>query len=321
MAKDYYKTLGVSRDASQAGIQKAYRDLARKYHPDLNPDDEAAKDKFQEVQTAFDVLNDTEKREMYDRYGSAFEAMGSGGGRGGAQWGAAGPGQFHFEDVDLGQVFGEGFSGDFGGGLGDIFRQFRQGGTRADARSTSSSARKGGDIHHEIEIPFGVSITGGDVQVTVHRRTGKKETIAVKVPQGIEDGKKIRVRGQGDAGRGGARGDILLTVRVAPHPSFTRRGNNLLVKVPVTLAEAADGAKVDVPTPRGTVALRVPPGTSSGAKLRIKGHGVEPHRGRSGDLLAEVQIVMPEGLREEDRATIRQISQKYPQDPRADLGW
>jgi len=327
MAEDYYKTLGVSRNASQGDIQKAYRELARKYHPDLNPNNAAAKQKFQEVQKAFDVLNDSEKREMYDRYGSAFESMGGGPGRGDPQWGAAGPSQFHFEDIDLSQVFGggfgggEGLGGGGGGGFTDFFRQFQQGGPQAGARSAGPSVRRGGDIRHEIEVPFAVAATGGEVQVTVHRRTGRTETISVKIPAGIEDGKKIRVRGQGDAGRGGVRGDILLTVHVAPHPSFTRRGNNLLVKVPVTLEEAAEGAKVDVPTPRGTVSLRVPPGTSSGTKLRVKGHGVDPQRGSPGDLLAEIQIVMPSGLSEEDRAAIGQISRKYPQDPRADLRW
>ncbi len=322
MTEDYYKTLGVSRDASQADIQRAYRNLARKYHPDLNPDDKSAKDKFQKVQKAFDVLNDSEKREMYDRYGSAFESMGAGAGRGDPKWGAGSPGQFNFEDIDLGQIFGQGFGGNVGeGAFGDIFRQFRQAKPRGGSRPGTAPPRKGVDIHHEIEIPLSVAVTGGEVQVTVHRRTGKTETLAVKIPPGIEDGKKIRVRGQGDAGRDGTRGDILLAVHVAPHPSFQRRGNNLLVKAPVTLAEAAGGAKVDVPTPRGTVAVRVPPETSSGAKLRVKGHGVAPRGGSPGDLLVEIQIVLPQGLSEQDRETLCQISQKYPQNPRAQLAW
>jgi len=318
MAEDYYKTLGVAKNASQAEIEKAYRELARKYHPDINPDDKAAKEKFQKVQRAFDVLGDAEKRELYDRYGASFETMGAGAGRG------AGPGGFHFEDVDLSQFFGERFGTDLGGGFGDVFRQFRQAGRRPGPGPgpTSAPPGRGGDIRHAVDVPFGVAVTGGEVQVTVHRRTGKTETIAVKIPPGIEDGKRIRVRGQGDGPPGGGpRGDILLTVRVAPHPCFQRRGNNLHLRVPVTLAEAALGAKVDVPTPRGTVSLRVPPGTSSGAKLRVKGHGVTPREGPQGDLLAEIQIVLPEKLDEQEREAIRQIGDRHPQNPRANLRW
>ena len=135
----------------------------------------------------------------------------------------------------------------------------------------------------------------------------------MKIPPGIEDGKKIRIRGQGQpAPRGGTPGDILITIHVAPHPCFQRRGNHCCVRVPVTLGEAAGGAKVDVPTPRGTVTLSIPPGTSSGTKLRVKGHGVAPKNGPPGDLLAEIQIVLPKQLSDADRQTIRQIDQRYP---------
>ena len=160
------------------------------------------------------------------------------------------------------------------------------------------------------------------MQITVERPTGKTETLAVKIPAGIEDGKKIRIRGQGQpAPRGGTPGDILITIHVAPHPYFQRRGNHLLVRVPVTLGEAVGGAKVDLPTPRGTVTLSVPPGTSSGTKLRVKGHGVTPKNGPPGDLLAEIQIVLPKQLSDADRQAIRQIDQRYSQDPRKDLRW
>ena len=160
------------------------------------------------------------------------------------------------------------------------------------------------------------------MQITVQRPGGKTETLAVKIPPGIEDGKKIRIRGHGQpAPRGGTPGDILLTVRVQPHPYFHRRGNQLHVRVPVTLGEAAAGAKVDVPTPRGTVTLSVPPGSSSGTKLRVKGHGVTPKNGPPGDLLAEIQIVLPKQLSDADRQAIRQIDQHYAQNPRSDLRW
>ena len=173
-----------------------------------------------------------------------------------------------------------------------------------------------------MQIPLNTAVSGGEVQLTVERPRGKKETLAVKIPPGIEDGKKIRVRGHGQpAPRGGTPGDILLTVRVLPHPYFHRRGNQLYVRVPVTLGEAAAGAKVDVPTPRGTVALSIPPGSSSGTKLRVKGHGVKPKNGSAGDLLAEIQIVLPKTLNETDRQAIRQIDEHYSQNPRGELRW
>ncbi len=330
MAEDYYSVLGVPRTASQAEIQKAYRDLARKHHPDMNPDDKTAKKKFQRVQAAFDVLNDPEKRKKYDLYGSSFESAGAGDPRGAYTWtwppgaeGArpgAGPGGFNPEDVDLGQVFGEQF-GQGGAGFGDLFGQFRRAGGRSRKPPGGGPAR-GVDLVQEVQIPLNTAVSGGEVQLTVERPRGKKETLAVKIPPGIEDGKKIRVRGHGQpAPRGGTPGDILLTVRVLPHPYFHRRGNQLYVRVPVTLGEAAAGAKVDVPTPRGTVALSIPPGSSSGTKLRVKGHGVKPKNGSAGDLLAEIQIVLPKTLNETDRQAIRQIDEHYSQNPRGELRW
>jgi DnaJ-class molecular chaperone len=339
MAEDYYKTLGVAKNASQAEIQKAYYDLAKKYHPDKNPDDKTAKKKFQQVQAAFDVLSNAEKREMYDRYGSSFETRGAGGpgGPGGPQytynWGGgpgagfgganAGP-----EDFDFSQFFGERFGagapeGDAGpGGFADLFKQFRRGGSGGRAAKGAGAAKKGEDLLHELQIPFSTAVMGGEVSFTVQRPSGKVDTISVKIPPGIEDGKKIRVRGQGGAtGRGGTPGDIVLTIRPQPHSFYQRRGNNLLVRVPVTLGEASQGAKIDVPTPHGTVSLQVPPGTSSGTKLRVKGQGVTPKNAPPGDLLAEVQIVLPKNLSETDRETLKQIDSRYSQEPRKDLRW
>jgi DnaJ-class molecular chaperone len=332
MSEDYYGVLGVPKSASQAEIQKAYRELARKYHPDMNPDDKTAKKKFQKVQAAFDVLNNPEKREMYDRYGSSFETMGGGGGDPGAQsWGwspgagGAGPAGFNPEDIDLSQFLGERFGqGQEGpGGFGDLFGQFRRAaGKFRKPGGGGGGQQRSGDLAQEIQIPFNMSITGGEVQLAVQRPSGKTETIAVKIPPGIEEGKKIRIRGQGQpAPRGGTPGDILLTVRVQPHPYFHRRGNHLHVRVPVTLGEAVAGAKVDVPTPSETVTLSIPPGTSSGAKLRVKGHGVVPKSGPAGDLLAEIQIVLPKQLSDADRKTLCEIDKHYSQNPRSELHW
>lgn len=277
MAEDYYKVLGVSRSASQSDIQKAYRDLARKHHPDRNPDDKDAKKRFQRIQAAFDVLNDPQKRELYDRYGSSFESMGAGGPgggpRGGAAWGPGGPeGGFQgFEDIDLSQFFGERGGGGGGGApfgdFSEIFTQFRRPGRSRRTTAGGTGARRGGDVESELTVPFNTAITGGEVQFSLQRPTGQAETISVKIPPGIEEGKKIRLRGQGTPSpKGGQPGDLLITIHVAAHPHFHRRGNNLYVRVPVTLPEAIEGARVDVPTPKGTVALRIrrePPAAAS----------------------------------------------------------
>ncbi len=324
MAEDYYKTLGVSRDASAADIQKAYRKLARKFHPDMNPDDKTAKTKFQEVQRAFDVLNDASKRELYDRYGSSFESMGAGGGPRGGGNATRGGGSSGTEDIDFSQFFGDRFGGDPSGTFGDIFTQFRRAGGRR-RREPEMQPEAGADISAELEIPFITAVLGGTAQISVRRQDGHVETLNVKIPPGIDEGKKIRLRGQGKAGPGGAAGDILITVHVAAHPWFRRHGNHLEVRVPVTVAEAALGAKIDVPTPRGTISLRVPPQSSSGKRLRVKGHGVTPRSGEPGDLFAEIMIVLPTPLDDECLDLIKKLDAHaqaaHPQDPRHDLRW
>lgn len=325
MAEDHYKTLEISRDASPDEVQKAYRKLARKYHPDLNPDDKAAKQKFQDVQRAFEVLNDPSKRQQYDRYGAAFESMGGGGpGRSGGPppWGAGGaPG---FEGININDIFGQGFEQE-PGGFADLFRQFNPGAAGpggATRRRPSPAPQRGGDLQNRVEVPLATAVLGGEVQVTVRRQGGKQETLNVKIPSGIESGKKIRLRGQGEPGAaGGPPGDILIQVHVAPHPHFRRRGKDLEVEVPITLSEAVLGAKIDVPTPQGTITLSIPPNTSSGKRLRIKGHGVAPKSGSPGDLYAEVMIVLPEALDVDDWKLIKQLGEKHPQNPRDHLHW
>ncbi len=320
MAEDYYKTLGVPRNAPQADILKAYRDLARKNHPDMNPDDPKAKKKFQEIQSAFDVLNNPEKREMYDRYGSSFETVGQGapqGGRGPGAGGGFGTSGFSTEDIDFSEMFGDGGGGGGPAGLGDIFSHFRRA-----AGGRGGAKRRASDVESEVTIPFNTSILGGEVQLGLQRPNGQTETIVVKVPPGIDDGKKIRLRGQGEkATARGTPGDLLLTVRVAPHPVFSRKGNDLSVRLPVTLGEAVGGASVDVPAPSGMLSLQIPPGTSSGKKLRIKGQGIGLKNGTRGDLFVEIQIVLPAGLSDAERDSIREIDQRHPSNPRQNLRW
>jgi DnaJ-class molecular chaperone len=323
MSDDFYSVLGINRNASASEIQKAYRDAARKYHPDMNPDDKTAKEKFQKVQQAYDVLNDPEKRELYDRYGSSFEQMGPGGPGAGPQWRTqpGGGGAQGFEDFDFGQVFGDRYSPESTAGFEDIFRQFTGGGAAGPRARRRGQKRKGADLTHTVTIPFRSSIVGGEIALNVQRPDGHAETITAKTPPGIEDGKQIRLRGQGEQVPGGTPGDLLITVHVTPHPVFTRHGHNLEVKLPVTLSEAAAGAKIDLPTPHGTIALKIPAGTSSGKRLRVKGHGVRPKSGEPGDLFAVVEIVLPSNLSADDQAWLAQLAERYPQTPRADLVW
>ena len=326
MPQDYYETLGLERGASDDAINKAYREMARKHHPDLNQGDDAAKKKFQDVQQAFEVLGDKEKRKKYDRYGHAFESMGGGGPQswpGGTGGPGGGPGGAPF-DVDLGDLFG---GGGGGGGFADLFKQFSGGRGPMPGGPTTNGPRRqgpqrGADLQHEITVPFRTATVGGEAALGVQRADGSSETITVKVPAGIEDGKKIRLRGQGDPSpTGGADGDLLLTVHVAPHPHFTRRGNRLEVTAPITLAEALRGGKIDIPTPRGTVSVSVAPGTSSGTRLRLKGQGIEPAGKPAGDLFVELQIVLPDSLTDEQREQLADLAGDQPVDPRADLRW
>jgi DnaJ-class molecular chaperone len=321
MPVDHYETLGVSREATPEEIQKAYRQMARKYHPDLNPNDVKAKEKFQKVQAAFDVLNDPQKRELYNRYGNAYESFGGGAGGGPRPgpnpWaGAGGPGAGGFE-VNIEDLFGGGggMGGGGAGGFADLFKTFKQ-------RNKRAAPTKGSNIEHTLTVPFATAILGGEAHVAIQRGDGQTESLRVKIPAGIEPGKKIRLRGKGEESpSGGVAGDLLIKVEVAPHPHFRRSGNRLDVRVPISLAEAVSGAKIDVPSPNGTITLTVPPGTSSGSKLRVKGQGVKHSNGEVGDLFAEVIVVVPKEITADDRAKILDVLQKYPQDPRAELRW
>jgi len=325
MARDYYQLLGVPRNASQAEIQKAYRELARKYHPDLNPDDKDAKRKFQEVQEAFEVLNDPKKREMYDRYGSSFQGTE----RDRSQFRPDQGATFTSDDLDdLVNIFGAGqFSEEAGiGGFGGIFSGLgRSRSSRTASRRSQATATKGIDLSQEITIPFQTAVLGGEMPLVVARPDGRRDSITVKIPAGIEDGKRIRLRGQGaTATPGGPPGDLFLTVHVKPHPHYLRKGKDLFVKLPITISEAVLGGKADISTPYGMLSVTIPPGTSSGKRLRIPRHGVRTTAGEAGDLYAEVQIIVPDtlaSLTETERQTFGNMAKRYSRNPRADLRW
>jgi DnaJ-class molecular chaperone len=328
MSEDYYATLGVNRGASADDIQKAYRKLARKYHPDMNPDDKAAQKKFKEVQHAYDVLSDEKKRKMYDQFGPAFEQMGGGGG---PQWSGQVPPGFDFGGGGGGFQFGGGGGENLPPDLQELLRQFTSGGggfgfggsPQPRRRGRRTPAAPGADVRHEVEVPFRTAVMGGEVSLRLMRPGRKTETISVKIPAGIEDGKTIRLRGQGEGSpNDGPPGDLLITVRVSEHSHFRRDGLDLIVRVPVTLAEASLGAKVDVPTPHGTISLKVPSGTSSGMRLRAKGQGIKGPDGSTGDLYAEILIEIPKEIDEQSGKLLRELDARWKQaDPREDLEW
>jgi len=322
MSDDYYSALGVSRGATADEIQKAYRKLAKKYHPDLNPDDKAAQKKFKELQTAYDVLSDEKKRKLYDQFGPGFEQMAQGGG---PQWQSQVPPDFRGFD------FGGGAQGEANlpSELQDLLRQFtggggfQFGGGGGRRRGRRTPAQPGADLRHEVEVPLRTAVSGGEVSLRLSRPGRKTETLNVKIPAGIEDGKTIRLRGQGEPSQnGGPAGDLLITVRSQPHSHFRRDGLDLVVKVPVTLAEAALGGKVDVPTPHGTITLKVPPGTSGGTRIKAKGQGIHAAGGQAGDLYAEIQIVIPKHLGDEAAQLVRDLDARLKQsDVRSELNW
>jgi DnaJ-class molecular chaperone len=323
--RDYYEVLGVPRDATADAIKKAYRTLARKYHPDVNPGDKKAEASFKEAQQAYDILSDTEKRSLYDQFGrAAFEGVAAAGPRSGAsEWTArqAGPG---YEGYDFSEFFGPGAGGATveGEGPGGIFEELlgRMRGGRG--RQRPPGPQRGRNLEASLRIPFLTAVRGGETTIDLEREHGRRETLVVKIPAGVETGAKLRLRGQGEAGdeRGGARGDLTIIVEVEPHPYFVRDGQNLSVEVPITVSEAILGAKIDVPTLNGMKALTVPPGTSSGQKLRLRGQGLPASGGKvEGDLFLVVKVVVPRNADETSRRLITEFAERNPLHPRDGL--
>ena len=343
---DYYKILGIPRNASEEDIKKAYRKLARKYHPDLNPNNKDSESKFKEVSEANDVLSDTDKRKNYDVYGDP-----------------AGPGP----------SAGQGFSSqefDMGGSVQDLFAGFggRGGGRRR------AGPKPGEDTQHLVRIPFKEAFTGTKLSLNLQRtetcrtcqgsgdmpgaqlstcpvcaghgfqeqgggffrsrqecqacngtgrkappcascqgrgRTPKAETVTVGIPAGVEDGTRLRVAGKGEAGRrGGGPGDLYLQIQVEPDPRFERRGPNVYLDLPISFSEAALGTKVEIPTPEGHSTIKIPPGTQAGATLRLKGLGMPiPGSSQRGDLMTRIKVVTPRIEDERSKELLRELAE------------
>jgi molecular chaperone DnaJ len=314
--KDFYAVLGVKKDVSDAELKKTYRKLARQYHPDSNPGDAKAEARFKEISEAYSVLSDGEMRREYDQ----VRAMGSG-----ARFTPGGAGGAGFEDV-FGGMFGQrgGRTQYSAGGFEDLLGGLFGNGTAGGGFGTSSGGfrgdggpTKGTDITAKTTLDFRTAIRGDTVTLTM--QSGRETK--VKIPEGVADGQKIRLKGKGNPSHdGGAAGDLVLTVTVRKHPIFEREGLNLRVDVPVTFVEAALGATIEVPTLDGApVKLRVAPGTPSGRVLRVKGRGVTTTKG-TGDLLAEVVVAVPSHLPDRAREALDQFAAAMPaENPRAEL--
>ena len=334
--RDPYDVLGVSKTAAPAAIKSAFRRLAKKLHPDANKQDKSAAGKFAELNAAYEILGDENKRKAFDRCEIDAEGKprfhGFGGGQG-SRPGAGGFGQEGFERFTWGpggfqHGGGAGAAGrsaggarsGFGGGLDDIlkglFGEAGGGGRRAQQFEPEDfgAAGQGRDVTGTVSITLHEAASGTSRRV--HLPTGKE--IQVKIPAGLADGQTIRLKGQGLPRPGGSIGDALIAVSIEPHPTFTRDGANLRLELPVTLYEAVLGAKVRVPTLDGAVELAIPPGTSSGRTFRIKGKGL-PSKDGVGDLYATARIVLPEGGDAELEALMRQRRDSKPYDPRRDM--
>lgn len=304
--KDYYDILGVDEDASAKEIKKAYRDLARKYHPDRNPDKPKAEERFKEIQEAYSVLSDQEKRDQYDaqrRFG------GFGGQQGFGQNGGRAPGGGFDVRFEQGQP-GEGF-----GGFGDIFNSFFGGGgqggrggqTRSPFGQQQRRRAKGNDVETTLRISFDDALRGGKREVTLP----DGETIRIDIPKGVRSGFKIRLRNRGEPGPRGERGDLYVTFKVGDHPRFRRKGDDIYATETVDAIEAMLGTERRIPTPYGQrIKVTIPAGTQPGEKLRLRGQGVRTGAGSPGDLYVEVDVTIPDNLSEAQRDALRTAAEK-----------
>ena len=324
--KDYYKILGVSKSATDKEIKSAYRKLAREFHPDVNPGDSKAEAKFQDINEAYETLSDSEKRQQYDQFGSNWAKYGAGGAPGGGRPGGGGqPFDFDFSGVDFGGMGG----GAGPGGMGDLFEQMfgrgrgrkkpSQGGhARADVEVSLEEAFQGATkiltITSQVPCPAcgGAGVGRGGVCHACggSGRRSEDSTLEVKIPAGVSEGAKIRVKGKGEPGQmGGTPGDLYLTVHLRKHSDFEVKGRDLYRTARVDMFTAVLGGKIEVTTLKGKVDLKIPPGTQGGAKFRLTGFGLPGQSGKpAGNMFVEAQIAIPEKLTEQQRDAFLQLS-------------
>jgi DnaJ-class molecular chaperone len=320
--KDYYSTLGVAKTATDKEIKQAYRKLARKHHPDVNPGDKSAESRFKEINEAYEVLGDPEKRKKYDELGanwrmyeqaqqqgggaSPFGGFGGYGGEGGA-WtinmgGGPGGGYRTMSEDEMRDMFGT------ENPFSDFFNAFFGGGAAAGEPRTrgarSARTQKGRDVEHDIELTLEETFHGATRRISI-KQDGHARTVDVRIPPGVKEGSRVRVHGEGESGAsGGASGDLFLRIRVKPHPIFERQGDDLYTKVALPLTTAVLGGEAQVPTISGSVRLKVPETTQPGQVFRLKGHGM-PVVGKPdvrGDLYATADVQLPRALNAEQRA-------------------
>ena len=309
MPRDYYETLGVAKTASDDEIKKAYRNLARQYHPDRNPGDKQAEARFKEIQDAYDVLSDKTKKAQYDQFGFAGpqNPFGGGGGPGGQtfHWGGGFPGGANIDPSQAEEILSQFFGGMGGGGFGGV-----GGGGPGGRQRTRGNRRRAAPaepVVSEVSVPFLTAALGGSMSLEVDGRG-----IDVKIPPGVETGNTLRVQGQGPAGS-----DLHLKLKIETHPHFRREGNDVILTTPLSLAEAVLGAKVDVPTLDGSkLTVKVPAGTSSGARLRLRGKGI-----KGGDQYIEIRIVVPAPANDRSKELIEDFARLNPQNPRTGAPW
>lgn len=297
--KDYYEILGVERNASSEEIKKVYRELAKKYHPDLHPNNKDMEARFKEINEAYEILKDPKKREQYDRFGSAVFEPGFHGGREAYTY----PG---------GTINPEDMGFDFGG-LEDIF-----GNIFGKRTSRPKGPTRGEDTEYTLEIGFEQAIRGTEVRLTIDG-----EKITVKLPAGVKNGSRVRLAGRGKPGiLSGPRGDLYIVTKIKPHPYFNRENDDIYLDVPITITEAALGAKVHIPTIDGKTLLVIPPGTQNGQKLRLKGKGVTHIKSNDrGDQYVIIRVVTPKELDEKSKRLLEEFQKLNPYDPRKGLDW
>jgi curved DNA-binding protein len=310
--RDYYETLGVPKTASEDEIRSAFRKLARKYHPDVAKDKKAAEEKFKQINEAYEVLSDPEKRKKYDQLGEHWNQPGAGFGHGGAQPGGG------FQQYQWGGGNGGGVEFEFGGtGFSDFFEQFFGGGRGRSGfggfGQRAPGAERGSDVEADIMVPLEEALQGATRTISLRRAgSDKVETYQVKIPRGVHEGQRIRLAGQGEAGeRGGKSGDLFLRVRLAKHPDFRVEGSDLIHEIKIKPWQAVLGTELKIPTLEGDVRLKIPPGTQGGQRFRLRGRGLPTGAGGRGDLYVIAQINVPKKITERARELWQELAKLH----------